>query len=157
MPTATNDVSRALAAAGYSWILQEPDQEQILRKIANEIDEFIEAYCDQFHVTPDPFALLNENPSKGIAFFQSYIGPPHSVEIRMLIWHLLAGAEIVSVNLTYEKNGEFRLAVIAESPYGEPAEFTSGDAWDFRALRHIGLIGMGDGAILDGYYALRRQ
>jgi hypothetical protein len=124
--------------------------------VAQEIDEFVTAYARRFHLTPEPFRLLQENPTKAAAFFQSFVGPPHSLDIRLLIWHLLAGANIVSVRLTYEKGGECGFVVRTETPYGEPEEFVSNDVWDFRLFRHIGLLGIDDRAILDGYYALRR-
>lgn len=156
MPTTTAQVADAFERTGCGWILADPQKDRILAAVAREIDEFVAAYARRFHVTPEPFRLLQDNPTKAAAFFQSLVGPPHSLDIRLLIWHLLTGADIVSVRFTYARGGESTLVVQTETPYGEPAEFTSTSAWDFRLFRHIGLLGMNDRAILDGYYALRR-
>jgi hypothetical protein len=156
MPTTTAQVAEALEGTGCGWVLTDPQKDRILTGVAREIDEFVAAYAHRFHVTPEPFNLLQDNPTKAAAFFQAFVGPPHSLDIRLLIWHLLAGAEIVSVHFAYERRGESRLVVRTETPYEEPAQFVSNDVWDFRVFRHIGLLGIDNHAILDGYYALRR-
>jgi hypothetical protein len=157
MPTSAAQVADAFQRTGCAWILADPRQrDRILAGVTREIDEFIAAYAHRFHATPDPFRLLEENPTKAAAFFQSVTGAPHSIDMRLLIWHLLSGADIVSVSFSYQKGGETMLVVRTETAYGEPAEFTSRDPWDFRLFRHIGILGIGDRPILDGYYALRR-
>ncbi len=148
-------VADAFQRSGCAWILADPQKDRILAGVALEIDEFIAAYARRFRDTPDPFRLLEENPIKGAAFFQSFTGPPHSPDVRLLIWHLLIGAEIVSVNFSYQREGETELLIQTETPYGERAEFVSRSLWDFRLFRHIGILGVGDRPILDGYYALR--
>jgi hypothetical protein len=156
MSTTTSQVADAFKRTGCGWILTDPQKERTLAAVAREIDEFVVAYTRRFHVTPEPFRLLQDNPTKAAAFFQSFAGPPHSLDIRLLIWHLLVGADIVSVRFTYERGGESDLVVQTETPYGETAGFASNNAWDFRLFRHIGLLGIDDRAILDGYYALRQ-
>jgi hypothetical protein len=155
MATRTLQVADAFKKTDSAWILDDPKSEQILIGVAREIDEFIQAYVQRFHVTPDPFRLLTENPPKAAAFFQSFTGPPHSIEIRLLIWHLLTGADIVSVNFSYQKHGEIKMLVRTETPYGESEEFASSDLWDFRLFRHIGVLSVGEQPMLDGYYPLR--
>ena len=156
MPTTTAQVAEAFEKTGNGWILTDSQRDRILAAVAQEIDKFVADYARRFHVTPEPFRLLEDNPPKAAAFFQSFVGPPHSVDVRLLIWHLLAGADIASVRFSYERGGESSIIVRTETPYGESAEFTSNNVWDFSLFRHIGLLGMDDVATLAGYYALRR-
>jgi hypothetical protein len=156
MPISPAEVATAFQKSGCAWILADAHKDQILARAAQEIDEFITAYARRFHVTPAPFSLLEDNPTKAAAFFQSFTGPPHSLDIRLLIWHLLAGAEIVSVSFTYQRQGKTTLVIETETSSGEQATFTSQDLWDFRLFRHIGLLGIDERPILDGYYALRK-
>src|SRR5947208_9554587 len=106
MPTSPAQVAEAFQKTGCAWILADPQKDRILAGVTREIDEFITAYARRFHVTPDPFRLLEVNLTKAAAFFQSFTGPPHSVEIRLLIWRLLIGSDIVAVSFSYQKGGE---------------------------------------------------
>jgi hypothetical protein len=155
MPTKPSDVADAFEKTGAGWILQDAHKEQILTKVARDVDEFIAACQQKFNVTPEPFKLLNENPAKGTGFFQAFTGPPHSIDMRLLIWDLLMGAEIMSVEFSYKKDAEPTLTVETKTAYGEEHQFHSNNLWDFRIFRHIGLLGVGNQVILDGYYGLR--
>ena len=155
MPTTPEQVADAFRRTGSGWILDDPQRDRILAGVAREIDEFVASYRQRFHDTPQPFDLVERNVTKATAFFQAFVGPPHSIEVRMMIWRVLVGADIVSVRFDYTRGAPPQLAIVTATPYGERDEFRSDNLWDFRVMRHIGILGVDGQAILDGYYALR--
>jgi len=157
MPTTPDQVAEAFERTGAAWVLADPQREQILAGVARQIDEFLAAYEQRFRDTPAPFELLRHNVPKATAFFQTFTGPPHSVEMRLMIWRVLLGSEIIEVRFDYAKGSASAIVIVTATPSGEREEFRSNDLWDFRVFRHIGIVGGGGHPILDGYYALRNS
>jgi hypothetical protein len=154
--TTANAVGQAFQETGSGWVLRFDDRDAILAQAAREIDEFIAAYRERFGETPDPFALLEANPAKAAAFFQTFTGAAISIEMRLMIWMVIHGAEFVELHFAYRGPGVAEIRVVILPPGGrqtEPEVFKSADLWDFQVLRHIGLLAVDGVPILDGYYA----
>jgi hypothetical protein len=75
-------------------------------------------YERRFHETPDPIRLLEKNPAKGTAFFQIDTFRV-SLEMKIMIWRILMGCDIVRVQFTYESGAPISLSVVIKSPYGD--------------------------------------
>lgn len=152
MSQATNpkDVARAFKLSGCSWVLHMVDHTTLLQQAAHEIDEFIETCRARYGEVPDPFSLLEQNPSKGAAFFRIFVGVPITLDIRVLVWRLLLGASICSFSLQYRRGQQPQIRVELEEEHGRP--FESHSLWDFQALRNLGVLAIDGTPILDGYY-----
>jgi hypothetical protein len=149
------DVADAFEKSGCGWILKYADRQQLLDSVAQEIDEFLLAYERRFDEAPKPFELLKENPPKAAAFFQAFAGARISLEMRIGIWRILLGSEIVEVHFDYSRDQgtDFRVAI--QTPYGDREEYSSQSLWDSAILRHLGILAVGGNPTLYGYYALR--
>jgi hypothetical protein len=155
--TNPSQIAEAFERIGFSERLKTESRDDILQAAARDLDEFITAYQDRFHLAPDPFALLEENLYKAKAFFQAYLGPQYSVNARLLIWHLLSGVEIISAEFSYKRDENMIIKFTTCSPSGDEANFACESPWDFRLFRNIGLLGYKDRVILDGFYAYKNS
>lgn len=150
------DVAAAFEKSGCGWVLKYVDRQQLLESVAQEIDEFRSEYNRRYRETPDPFLLLRENPLKAAAFFQAFTGARISLEMRILIWRILLGSEILAVHFDYAKDRGTDFRVVIRAPYGgDREEYSSNSLWDSAILRHLGILAVGGQPTLYGYYALR--
>jgi hypothetical protein len=159
--TNPNKVATAFESTGCTWVLKRSDRDVILAQAAREIDEFIAAYTERFKGAepPDPFALVEANPDKAAAFFQTFTGVLISAEIRVMAWQLIMGWEINSVQFSYDRGKEASFRIDLDSPPPLPVQterFESRNLWDYQVFRHIGLLAINGKPILDGYYARPR-
>jgi len=158
-PSHLDEIARALEQSGRGWRLSTPDRDAYLHQVAQQIDEFVQAYQGRFGDgdPPDPFRLLQDNPEKAAAFFQTLAGRPISVPMRVMVWEIMFGAEITALDFHYRSTGVAELRVTLDESHRSMPEqiFTSEDPRDFRIFRHIGLLTVNNRAVLDGYYALR--
>lgn len=152
------DVAEAFEKSGCGWVLKYTDRQRLLDSVAQEIDAFLSEYNQRFKETPNPFALLNENPPKAAAFFQAFAGARISLEMRIMIWRILLGSDVLEVHFDYskekDKGTDFR--VVLKPPHGEREEYCSKSLWDSAILRHLGILAIGGNPTLYGYYALRK-
>ena len=150
-------IADAFERSGCGWILKYPDRKEILAGVAQQIGEFISEYSRRFKETPDPFALLDQNPPNGAAFFQAFSGAKLSLDMRIMIWRMLLGSEILAVQFHYTRDQDAELRISIRSPYGDPEpDYCSKNLWDFAVLRHLGILTVNGNPVLDGYYALRQ-
>ena len=101
-------------------------------------------------------AEYERNPHKVEAFLQ-VLGSVKSPSILVLIWRILQGMEIDTLDVQYQKQESFRLRVVLRSPYDaeSPETYESQDISDAVFLRHLGIAKVNDRPVFDGYYALR--
>jgi hypothetical protein len=149
----------ALERAGSAWILRiwGKEAEKNLDRVNRELDEFVAEYQRRFGPDqgPDPFALLEENPSKAAAFFQIETLMV-SAEMKVMIWRILMGCTIAKVAFQYEAGKPPTFLVTLAKPYDlQREEYVGRHPADFRVLRHFGITGYGDQVYLEGYYAAR--
>lgn len=156
--TEPDEVAEAFKKTGGAWILEMSDRGAILDQVAKEIDEFIAAHKARFgnEGPSNPFVLLEANPSKAAAFFQTFTGATISTEMRVMVWEVLLGADILAVEFDHDCRRGTRLRVTLNSSRRSPREqaYASDNLWDFQVFRHFGLLGVDGVPILDGYYAL---
>ena len=149
----------AIEKAGSAWIFRYwgNDLSRNLDRIRKELEQFSREYQHRFGETPDPFALLEENPVKGAAFFQIDTFMV-SLEMKIMIWRILLGCEIAKIKFNYEAGKAPELTVVLRPPYGEREEVYKGQMpSDFRVLRHFGATGVSGELFLQGYYAGRAR
>jgi hypothetical protein len=151
--TSTEAVERAFDATGCGWILEMSARESILKQVALELDEFIEEYTRRFNQAPDPFGLIDENPQKAAAFFETFTNPPISLEMRLAVWRLIIGADIEAVRFDYRKGQGLEFVIQLAFRRSDPELYRGESLWDFEVLRHIGILSVDGKPILDGYYA----
>jgi len=128
----------------------------MLAAIVSDLEAFIAEYAKRYKEQPDPFVLLDANPSKASAFFET-LTEPLSLEMRILVWQILLGAEITKIHFEYGRTESFDLGIEILSPDGvSKEEFCSNRVWDFAVLRHMGVLTVDNKPIIEGYYASRR-
>jgi hypothetical protein len=155
-PIRRDRLKSALEATGNAWGLQREGAwvEEGIARLEQELDEFAQAYQQRFGDRPDPFALLETDRYKGAAFF-SPDTLRASVEMKIMIWRILLGSEILRIDFRYELRGATTLEVTLCGLTGEKETYRSQVPFDFKVLRHIGATGINGNLILQGYYALR--
>jgi hypothetical protein len=103
-------------------------------------------------------ALVHEyqrNPQKVRGFFQA-LGGTRTPEMLLMVWRIIQGMEVQTIQMNYLRQQSFEVRVILESPYGEGEElYTSQNIHDFALFRHIGIMEIGTAPVFDGFYALR--
>jgi hypothetical protein len=147
----------ALQQTGGAWIFPfwAEDANANLDRLAADLEDFAQQYKQRFGERPDPFALLEENPLKGAAFFQIDT-LLLSADMKIMVWRILLGCEIARVEFRYHAGAEPALLVVLQPPYGQRQERYEGQkAADFRVLRHFGTTGVNGKLFLQGYYAAR--
>lgn len=149
-------VRAALEKTGSGWLLSYwgQDTDKHLDKIVAELRGFVQEYRRRFKETPDILGLVDVNPAKAAAFFQLDTLSA-SREMKIMIWRLLLGGDIVELAFRYKAGEPSSLRVCLVTPYGEEETYQSEDASDFRILRHVGLTGVGEQSLLQGYYAFK--
>ena len=80
---------------------------------------------------------------------------PMTAPIRAMVYCILDGAQVKAIRFD-SASGRAHLEVDVEYDSGEAATFTSDNLYDAEALRHFGLMKMGEAPVMDGYYAFRK-
>jgi hypothetical protein len=81
---------------------------------------------------------------------------PMTAPIRAMVYCILDGAQIKAIRFEYQFKARAHLAVDVEYDSGVGATFESDNPFDAEALRHFGLMKMGEAPLIDGYYAFRK-
>ena len=160
-PPLASTLEEAIRYCGEGWLIDatlNPDSgighfRQLLGKVQNLADERL----GQNALNLSEATLVAEyrrNPQKVRGFFQA-LGLSSTPEMLLMVWRILQGMDIKTVELQYARQDSFRLGVILESPYGEEdAPYSSDNISDFALFRHIGILEIGDQPVFDGFYAL---
>jgi len=146
--TTVDMVRRALHQAQCGSYLEDLDDDgksAYLKEVAKDIDDFRNEYERRFGEIPDPFEFLKENPQKGAAFVQWIAGEKLSPDVTIMIWRILAGAEILAVNYQYSKDNksilEIELEPFPENRSGAGRElYRSENASDFHLLAEFRML-----------------
>lgn len=148
----TPDVVReALAKTRSKTLLEAPGWEAYFSKWADGLGEFVARYQSRFQDRPDPVGLLQTAPAKGAAFWELDT-LRLSVEMKIAVWRVLLGSDIVSAILE-STDQRFRLVLQLRTPYGTDEEYVSESSADLRLLRHLGTIEVNGRTQFQGYYA----
>jgi hypothetical protein len=157
-----SQLRRALEKTGNTWLLHYwgAESEKHLKKLTKELEGFQREYKRRFGETPDVLGLAEVNPIKASAFFQldTLLA---SLEMKLLIWRLLLGADIEQIDVKYISGESFALRIVLVAPYDiekdEMEIYETTNASDYRVLRHFGLVGVESHFELQGYYALKGE
>jgi len=155
----TQQLEKALVDAGHSRLIEYwgTGKTAFLTNIQKGLNSFVDEYAKRYADRPNPFLLLEENPIKGRAFFQ-FDTLSASVEMKIMVWRILLGYDVIKVDFHYDQNQEPVLSIQLRNPYavGQDEEYEEYRAkhWaDFRVLRHLGTV-KSDGRLrFEGYYA----
>ena len=114
--TSIEAVRRALHQARCESYLEDlgDGETAYLKAVAKNIDDFRNEYEKRFGEIPNPFAFLEGNPEKGASFIQWIAGEALSTDVTIMIWRILAGAEILSVTYQYVKDNKSILEIELE-------------------------------------------
>lgn len=150
-PKNLENIAHALEQSGCSWVLSMSDRDSLLHVTARELADFLAEYKRRFATgaTPDPFALLDANPSKGTAFFRTFVGATISVAMRVLVWRLLVGEEIDSLVIQYHRGQAAQIRIVMR---GDSEPYESNSLWDFQVIRNLGLLSIDGMPFFDGYF-----
>jgi len=157
VPRSRIRLKRAIKEAGGEWILRVwgNERDSILDRISKDIDDFAKEYERLFGDKADPWELLKLNPTKAAAFFHMDTLSA-SVDMKVMVWRILLGCEIVEVRFDYQTGVASKLFIKLRAPNGqEPEEYESSLLRDFAVLRHLGTTVSGGKLVLQGYYGAR--
>ncbi len=127
------------------------------RQILREMVEVDQAFAGTFGRPLDP--PLERAIAADVTRFKPLVqafASPMTAPIRTMIYCVLDGAQVIAVRYEYVHRQISHLTVSIEFDSGENATFESGELWDAEALRHFGLMKMGEKPVIDGYYAFKK-
>lgn len=153
-----HNVRAALKQADCSWILDlTEDSNAVLDGIINELNDFVRTYATKFPAkpVPNPFTLLEENLDAGSAFFETFTGPPLSVESRIQVWRILMGAQVEALELRFhQQDGDFTFSMVTRF-HNEPGDGFQSEGhrvWDFQVVQRLGVGEIEGRPFLGGFY-----
>jgi hypothetical protein len=127
-----------------------------LEQIRRDLNQFVKEYKKRFpeEEKPDPFALLDANPTKAGAFFHldTLLA---SLEMKIMIWRILIGFEIDQVDLAYKAGKKMSLRFVLRCPGRDAEHYETENSADLRVLRHFSLTAVNESYVFQGYYALQ--
>ncbi len=127
-----------------------------LRRILRDANEWGRQHWEGNAPPLTPEEIVNTyatNPHKVRAFLQ-VVGSIGSPSFLVMVWRILQGFDIQSVQLQYEIDKPFSLYIRLVSPYGMTEEYKSDNIDDAVVLRHLGTMKMSGQGTYDGFYAL---
>ena len=157
MATSPEQIEEAFQRCGVN-LYRKPSPEE-LSEIARQLDLFLAAHGTRYGTEdpPTPFEWVETIPSLATAFFQSLSIRPLSTDMQIMVWEILLGCEIRSLDCSYDAESGATIRVVLNNlERSRPNdEFTSANLYDFRVFRHLGLDAVNGQPRLNGYYALR--
>jgi hypothetical protein len=100
-------------------------------------------------------AEYGRNPQRVRGFFQA-LGGTRTPEMLLMVWRIIQGMEIKTVQLSYQRQQAFDVRVVLESPYGdEDEDYRSTNIHDFALFRHVGTHEISGRPVFEGFYALK--
>ena len=143
-------------------LFDKPGTNPIPIEWCQSLDGFVSTYESKFGERPDPLKLFQENPHAGAAFFDLDT-LMMSVEMKIVVWRILNGFEIVAIELSlrqgsvthFESNYSLEMKVRIRGPQFDqgPEDYSFGDSNDLRFLRHLGTVTRDGNVRFSGYYS----
>lgn len=156
-------LERLLRSNGFGSLIDpqtNPGQaNQLVPQILERLERVEAEYYKRIKVSVPfaPEALEKEaaqNPHKVRAFLQA-MRASQSPEMLVMVWRILQGLRIHSVDLQYRELEGFRLTVFLareEGAEGPREEYQSRDIFDVRLLPHFGCGTVCDRPLFEGFY-----
>lgn len=142
-----------LEACGVGWLLAEHRDEQLdqigaqVAQLSNELTQ---------RLAPAKVDVWSEMMSEPMALkpLVQMFASPTSCTMRALVYCVLRGMDIVSIDFSYRVKRAVSLTVsVQHDVTGQEHTFASDLVWDAEILRHLGIMMMGKKPILHGFYA----
>jgi hypothetical protein len=149
-------LDRVLELSDVGWVLAEDRVEraqQILLEM-RQVDLYFNETFGRPLEPPVANAILAD-VARLKPLVQTFASPM-TTPIRTMVYCVLDGAQIKAIRFDYRFKARAHLEVDVEYESGENTTFTSDNVWDVEALRHFGLMKMGQAPVIDGYYAFRK-
>lgn len=144
-----------LCDVGWVFSAEPSTQAERVFREMQEVDKALRERVPHRRLAPLADAIL-EDVTRLKPLVQTFASPM-TTPIRAMVYCVLDGAQVLSITFDYEFKSRSRLKVEVEYETGERAGFESDDLWDAEALRHFGLMKLGDAPVVDGYYAFRKR
>lgn len=160
--TAPTTLEAAIRQSGEGWLIDHhaPPEKAMgrIRQTIIDVQKEATQHLGTSAPTISEESLLQDYQTRPIqvrAFFQA-LGGSRSPQMLLLVWRIIQGMEIESVQINYRRQTSFEATVILRSPYGEAdPPYHSNQINDFALFRNIGLLEIDARPVMDGYYALR--
>jgi hypothetical protein len=161
MTPSADQLARLFETADVGWVFdpstfgEEPaaTAARILHEMAL-VDRVLASKIGLLHPKPVVDSIFSDS-ARLKPLIQAFASPV-TAEMRAMIYCVLDGAEVLSIQVTYERQAHADIRVVVEYESGLQAVFLSDDVWDFEVLRHFGTMKLGDRPVVDGYYAFRK-
>jgi hypothetical protein len=157
MPMDLPRLKTVFAVCGVGWMFDE-DAEARANQVLIEMHQLDRYYFEKFKRPLDPpiSELILSDTTRFKPLVQSFASPM-SDAIRTMIYCVLEGAQVMSIRFSYEFRRSVQLDIAVGFPGAEQVSFSSTNLWDVEAIRHFGLMKMGNAPVIDGYYAFRKD
>lgn len=138
------------------WVFDENASERA-KQILIEMHEADRVFNEKIGRPLDPplAEAIPADVARLKALVQTFASPM-TAPIRAMVYCILDGAQVKAIRFDYRFKARAHLEVDVEYDSGEAATFTSDNLYDAEALRHFGLMKMGEAPVMDGYYAFRK-
>lgn len=147
------NLARLLEASGVGWLLQE-ERDVKLRQISVELTTLSDELSRRLAPAKiDAQGEMLKEPEALKPLVQMFASPT-SCAMRAMVYCVLRGMEITSIDFSYRLKQTVTLTVsVQNDATGQVLTFESDLVWDAEILRHLGIMAMGKKPILHGFYA----
>ncbi len=158
-------LERLLRGNGLGWMIDMyAPRDRAIPFLLEQLDRVAAEYRNRIRVNVPftPAALLAEverNPHKVRAFLQA-MGTTRSAEMLVMVWRILQGLSIRTVEMNYREQDFFSLAVVLARPSEEQDQletYNSQDINDAALVRHFGITTVNGRPLFDGFFPLRQR
>lgn len=151
--TGTQQLIKLFQDAEVGWVFEQ-DPEGTAARVLSEIRD-TEDVLRASRMEPVQPSLLDEMFREGFRPLVQAFASPMSARIRAMVYCILTGGEVVSLEYRFQRRKRSSLKVEVEMPSGELITFRSRQFWDFEVLRHLGMMKADGQPVIDGYYPFR--
>lgn len=141
------------------WTRAGAGAEHFRSHLSNVLEAFATSYSARSGTPIDSFTVFKIYPEKKnqVKAFLQAVASTSSGEMLSMVWRIIQGMEIQSLEMRYKAQQQFFLEVVLTSSHlgGKTETYTSTNIDDAALVRHLGIMKMGDKPIFDGFYALR--
>jgi hypothetical protein len=166
-PDAPAILARLLRSNGLGWLIEEqanPGQaSELIPRLLGQLEQVETKYRERIGVsipfTPEALeAEAAQNPHKVRAFLQA-MREGRSPEMLVMVWRILQGLSIRSIELKYLEGHEFSLTVVLAPTKGDQQgeKYRSSDIFDARLLRHFGCGTIAGNPLFEGFYPVQAR
>jgi len=148
-----------LEECGLGWWTKATGNSAEFRQyLCSLMEAFAQEYtarCGEAMTSFSVFELYPRRQNQVRAFLQA-VASSSSPTMLVMVWRILQGMNIKSVDMRYRMEESFSLDVTLSSPYtgGSDETYQSGDIDSAALVRHLGIMKTNGKPIFDGFYPL---